>query len=92
MARSKQRQAKTETAPEGSKNRAEVALAVVGAIDGPTTLSELAAEVDRLVVEAGGESKPGASKYHTKKALQAAEAFGRVKLQKPTDVMVTPVK
>jgi hypothetical protein len=53
-----------------------------------TTLAELAAKADSIVVASGGTSKMLDSTFYVRKALEAGEAFGLLRLQRPTDVQV----
>lgn len=72
--------------------RAQAANQVIAAVKGRTTLGELAAEADALVVAAGGTSKLPASKHHVRRALETAEAMGVLRLTKPSDVLVERTK
>ena len=79
----------TEKAPKVQRiNRAVAANRVVAALSGKTTLSELAAKADALFVEHGGESSVEAQVGKVRRALEAAEAFGVVRLTRPTDILV----
>lgn len=73
-------------------SRAAAANMVIAAIDGPTTLSELAQAADALFVERGGKSKLPAATHHVRRGLETAAALGAVKLTKPTDVLVSKAK
>jgi hypothetical protein len=85
--------AKEKSAPKVPKPkklaRAAAANRVVAELKGKSTLTELAAKVDALVVSSGGPSKIGASRYHVAKALETAAALGVLELVKPTDLFVT---
>lgn len=72
--------------------RGDAANRVVAELNGKTTLAALAEKANALVVESGGDDKPKETAWHVKKALAAAEAFGLVRLQRPTDIMVEKVK
>ena len=72
--------------------RAAAAIRIVTEMGDRSTLEKLAADSDELVVAGGGKSNLGDAKYHVRRALETAEAFGLVKLVRPTDVSVTRVK
>jgi len=72
--------------------RAVAAIQVVSEMGDKSTLAKLAEDSDELVVAGGGKSNLGDATYHVKRALETAEAFGLVKLVRPTDVSVTRVK
>ena len=65
---------------------------VIGELDGKSTLGELAAMADALVVAGGGDSNLRASIHYTKRALETAASLGSVKLTKPTDTLVEKLK
>lgn len=65
---------------------------VIVAIDGKTTLGDLAAKVDAMVVEQGGKSNLKAAIRVCRLTLATAEAIGVVKLTRPTDLFVERVK
>jgi hypothetical protein len=90
MAR-KQQQQQQEEKPERI-TRAAAANQVVAAMGATSTLAELAQQCDELVQEHGGDTNIKAAQHHVKRALETAEALGLVKLQRPTDIMVTRVK
>lgn len=71
---------------------ADAANKVIAEAKGKTTASALAELADQLVVASGGESNPKSSLERVKRALATAEAFGIVKLTKPTDIFVERVK
>ncbi len=84
-----------KTAPEPKTkrmNRSTAANAIVAAIEGKTTLGELAAKIDALVVKHGGKSNLPAASWQCRAALATAEAMGVVKLTRPTDILVERVK
>ena len=87
------KQAQQSTEPKVEKvNRVQAANRVVAELKGKTTLTELAAKADALVVAGGGKSKPGTSAYHVRRVLETAEALGAVKLTRPTDITVEKAK
>jgi len=71
-------------------NRVQAANRVVAGLKAgeKTTLGELAAKADALVVASGGESKIKDTAWHVRKALETAEALAVVRLVRPTDVHV----
>ena len=73
-------------------SRNDAANQVVAGITGKTTLSTLAQQADKMIVDAGGESNLRALTFHVKRSLETAEALGILKLTKPTDVMVEKAK
>ena len=72
--------------------RAAAAIKTVAEMGDKSTLEKLAADSDELVVAGGGKANPGDAKFHVRRALETAEAFGLVKLVRPTDVSVTRIK
>ncbi len=73
-------------------SRNEAANQVVAAVKGKTTLTQLAEKANALVVESGGPDKVQGIAWHVKRALASGEAFGILKITRPTDVMVERVK
>jgi hypothetical protein len=73
-------------------NHTAAANAAVAGITKPTTLSALVEQVERAVTESGGTSNPKAAGKHLRQALATAEALGILRLTKPTDIMIAPVK
>jgi hypothetical protein len=85
----KEKKATTPKAPKAKKlSRQDAANRVVMEFEGRTTLGELAAAADALVVEAGGKSNPRAAAWFVKRALESAAAFGLLTMTRPTDVIV----
>lgn len=72
-------------------NWATAANQVVAAMGDKTTLTELAALADALVVDHGGNSRIRSATYHVRHALETAEALGAVRLVRPTDLHVERV-
>ncbi len=73
-------------------SRVQSANRVVAGITGKTTLTALAEKADALFIEGGGESKPNAATFHVRRALEVLEAVGTLKLTRPTDVFIEPIK
>ena len=73
-------------------NRAAAANQVVAAVNGKTTLTELAAKADELYVAHGGKTKLRSATYHCRRVLDTAEAMGVLRLTRPTDLFVERVK
>jgi hypothetical protein len=73
-------------------NRATATNRVLSEMTGATSLSELAAKADGLVVASGGESDLKATAHAVKRGLETMEAVGIVKLTRPTDIMVERTK
>lgn len=88
----KQVPAEEKTAKPRRVNRAAAANRVVAAMTGKTTLTELADAADAFFVESGGRTNVRASAWYVRRSLETAEAFGVVRLTRPTDVMVERVK
>jgi len=87
--------AKKASQPEAKRvNRPQAANQVVAELKprAKTTLGELAANADQLVVASGGKSNLRATAHHCRRALETAEALGAVKLTRPTDITVEKVK
>ena len=72
--------------------RAQAAIKVVSEMADKSSLEKLALASDELVVAGGGKSNLADAKYHTRRALETAEAFGIMKLVRPSDITVTRVK
>ena len=72
--------------------RAQASNQVLASMGQKATLSELAAAVDQLLVDQGGESRPKSAAASMKRVLETAEALGQVELTRPTDIMVSRVK
>jgi len=90
MAKHKQQQ--EEVVQNGKMSMRDAALAVVRELNAPATLSELTALALERYVQAGGEADAKTMRDYVKSSVQAAAAFGLVKVQKPTDLVVTPIK
>jgi len=60
----------------------------LAAMSNPTTVDEIAKEVDRLMVEAGGKSNLSEVRWQVRRALLSAEAAGLVRLTWPSDILV----
>ena len=56
-----------------------------------STLTELVAVVNALVVAGGGKAHDGNARWHVKKALGTMEAVGLVKITQPTELFVERV-
>jgi hypothetical protein len=81
---------KTQTpkASNGRLSRKDAANRVVVEFTGKSTLSELTAAADALVVAADGRSDLRATGWFVRRCLESAAVFGLVSLTKPVDVIV----
>lgn len=85
--------AKTVKAAKTEKiSRATAANRVVKDLKGASTLSELAAAAEAIVVASGVAENLKASTANVRRALETAETFGMVRLTKPTDILVERTK
>ena len=85
--------AETPEEKEGkAPQRQQVVNQVIAGMNGATSLEALAQEVDRRVVEGGGEANPRSSRNRVLRALESLAAVGVVKLTRPTDVLVERLK
>lgn len=82
---------KAETPKPKRISREAAANQIVSEMGDRSTLSELAAKADALVVAGGGNSKLAAAKDAVRVALRAAEALGVVRVSKPTDLLIERV-
>ena len=85
----------TKTAAPKAKveklSRPQAANKVIAEMGAKSTLSELAAKVDQLLVDQGGESRSKGAMASVRRALETAEALGTVTLTRPTDILVSRV-
>lgn len=78
----------TKASGNGKLGRRAAATKVVVDFQGKSTLSELAAQADALVVAAGGKSNVRATQWYVRRALETAASFGMVQLHRPVDIVV----
>ena len=76
----------------GRVTRRQAAAEAIKALEGSTTLSELAKSADAIYVAGGGKSNVREAGSDVRRALDTAEAFGIVRLTRPTDLGVEKVQ
>ncbi len=73
-------------------NRSDAANRVLTELSGKSTLTEMAAKADQLVVASGGKTNVKDAAYYVRRALATAEALGIVKVTRPTDMFIEKIK